>query len=124
MKDPTWCFHLSLNGFEWLLSFVRAGLNQSANKTLVYVQLHSRFSSMIDQDDVFQAARILLPGADFPPRSQSFSDQHASWPEVGCNEVNFVDMVNMNMAFNMLLSGRKDLIPHALQMLPSSKVIY
>ena len=78
---------------------------------------------MIDQDDVFQAARILLPGADFPPRSQSFSDQHSCWPEVGCNEVNFVDTVNMNMAFNMLLSGRKDLVPHALQMLPSSKVI-
>ena len=28
----------------------------------------ARLSNMIDQDDVYQAARILLPGADFPPR--------------------------------------------------------
>ena len=82
----------------------------------------SRMSLMIDQDDVYQAARILLPGADFPPRSQAFTGQYSSLPELGCNEVTFVDIVNMNTAFNMLLSGRKDLIPHALQMLPSTKV--
>ena len=82
----------------------------------------SRLSVMIDQDDVYQAARILLPGADFPPRSQAYSDQHASFPEIGCSEVDYVDIVNMNAAFNMLLSGRRELIPHALQILPPSKV--
>ena len=82
----------------------------------------SRLSMMIDQDDVYQAARILLPGADFPPRSQAYSEQHCTWPEIGTNEVNYVETVNMNTAFNMMLSGRKDLLPHALQMLPPTKV--
>ena len=31
--------------------------------------------------------------------------------------------VKRNTALQMLLSGRKDLVPHALQLLPASKVI-
>ena len=87
--------------------------------TVIFCQ--SRLSLMIDQDDVFQAARILLPGADFPPRTQAYSEQHRSWP-VAINERDFVDTININTAFNMLLSGRKDLLPHALQLLPPTKI--
>ena len=88
--------------------------------TVIFCQ--SRLSLIIDQDDVFQAARILLPGADFPPRTQAFSEQHRSWPEVANNERDFLDTLNINTAFNMLLSGRKDLLPHALQLLPHTKI--
>ena len=56
------------------------------------------------------------------PRSQAYSDQQCSWPEVGTTELDYVDMVNLNTAFNMMLCGRKDLVPHALQMLPATKV--
>ena len=88
--------------------------------TLIFCE--SRFCMTIDQDDVYQAARILLPGADFPPRGQGFSDQFSSTPDSGTNELEYVDNLNQTTAFQMLVSGRKDLIPHALQMLPATKV--
>jgi len=82
----------------------------------------SRFSMTVEKDDVFQAARILLPGADFPPRGQAFNSQYSSVPTPGLDELEFVATVKRNTAFQMLLSGRKDVVPHALQLLPSTKV--
>ena len=82
----------------------------------------SRFSISVEKDDVFQAARILLPGADFPPRGQAFNSQYSSVPTPGLDELEFVATVKRNTAFQMLLSGRKDVVPHALQLLPSTKV--
>jgi len=88
--------------------------------TLIFCE--SRFCMTIDQDDVYQAARILLPGADFPPRGQGFSEQFSSTPDAVTDELEYVDSLNQTTAFQMLISGRKDLIPHALQMLPATKV--
>jgi hypothetical protein len=39
------------------------------------------------------------------------------------DEVECVRRLKSELAFKMLRSGRSDLIPHALQLLPSSKVI-
>ena len=85
-----------------------------------------------------QAARILLPGADFPPRGVAFNFEFSTVPGPGLDELDFVTTVIMmmimtiimtmmqvkrNTALQMLLSGRKDLVPHALQLLPASKVM-
>lgn len=82
----------------------------------------SRFSVTVEKDDVFQAARILLPGADFPPRGQAFNSAYNMVPGPGVDELEFVTTVKRNTAFQMLLSGRKDMVPHALQLLGSAKV--
>ena len=82
----------------------------------------ARLGAVLDQDDVYQAARILLPGADFPPRSQAYSAQHTAWPEGGAAEADYLAAVSLNTAFSLLLQGRKDTIGHALQMLPHTKV--
>ena len=85
-----------------------------------------------------QAARILLPGADFPPRGVAFNFEFSTVPGPGLDELDFVTtvilmmimtiimtmmQVKRNTALQMLLSGRKDLVPHALQLLPASKVM-
>ena len=82
----------------------------------------SRMSKLIDQDDVFQAARILLPGADFPPRSQSFCSQDALWTELSSNVVEVSEIFNRRAAFSMILSGKREFISQALQILPSTKL--
>jgi len=82
----------------------------------------TRFSTNVEKDDVFQAARILLPGADFPPRGVAFNFEFSTVPGPGLDELDFVTTVKRNTALQMLLSGRKDLVPHALQLLPASKV--
>lgn len=82
---------------------------------VVHAFAEHRHSCVIDEDDVLQAARILLPGMDCPPRailnlnppSLSMSD-----------ELQCMNEIKKNMAFQMLTSGRRDLVPHALQMLP------
>lgn len=86
------------------------------------VLCEARLGAVLDQDDVYQAARILLPGADFPPRSQAYSAQHTAWPEGGGAEADYLAAVSLNTAFCLLLQGRKDTIGHALQMLPHTKV--
>jgi len=82
----------------------------------------SRFCLTVEKDDVFQAARILLPGADFPPRGQAFNNQFTSAPNSSADELEYVNNFKRATAFQMLLSGRRDLVPHALQMLPATKV--
>ena len=82
----------------------------------------SRMSKLIDQDDVFQAARILLPGADFPPRSQSFCSQDALWTELSSSVVEVTEIFNRRAAFSMILSGKREFISQALQILPSTKL--
>uniref|UniRef100_A0A0K2T3F0 BTB domain-containing protein n=1 Tax=Lepeophtheirus salmonis TaxID=72036 RepID=A0A0K2T3F0_LEPSM len=76
-----------------------------------------RGAQLIDKNDVMQAARILLPGMDYPIRLPFASAIHSSPPEL-LDELQYVNNVKLDTAFKMLLSGRRDLIPHALQMLP------
>ena len=76
-----------------------------------------RRASVADTDDVLQAARILLPGMDCPARSLTLESQPSSKMQ---DESQFVDQLKREMAFRMLQTGRKDLVPHALQLLPQS----
>ncbi|KAL0268771.1 UNVERIFIED_CONTAM: hypothetical protein PYX00_010588 [Menopon gallinae] len=73
-----------------------------------------RHSVVIDQDDVMQAARLLLPGVDCPVRQLG--------QEEGGYESDCARKVKIEAAFKLLTSGRAELIPHAISMLPASKI--
>ena len=71
----------------------------------------TRFSTNVEKDDVFQAgtsskrkeesdknisfqaARILLPGADFPPRGVAFNFDFSTLPGPALDELDFVTTV-------------------------------
>ncbi|XP_069675380.1 ankyrin repeat and BTB/POZ domain-containing protein 2 isoform X2 [Periplaneta americana] len=81
-----------------------------------------RHSTTLDQDDVMQAARLLLPGVDCPIRQIGMDEAGGSvGPKRPGDEVECVRRLKSELAFKMLRSGRSDLIPHALQLLPSNK---
>lgn len=91
-----------------------------------------RAAAAIDPDDVLQAARVLLPGMDCPPRPVLDSEPAvpgldgpaaAGGPGFGvaagaADEQQCLDSVKRAMAFRLLSTGRRDLVPHALQLLP------
>ncbi|XP_075213305.1 ankyrin repeat and BTB/POZ domain-containing protein 2 [Lycorma delicatula] len=79
-----------------------------------------RHSAVIDQDDVMQAARLLLPGVDCPIR-QPGCDEGLSLRRPG-EEVETVRRLKIAVAFRMLSSGSREMVPHALQLLPSTKL--
>ncbi len=92
-----------------------------------------RGAGAVDADDVSQAARVLLPGCDCPPRpvldEQLFNPFFsASLPtnttlpsDSSSSEQPLVDAMRRNLAYQMLLTGRRDLVPHAMQLMsPSS----
>ncbi|KAF8792334.1 ankyrin repeat and BTB/POZ domain-containing protein 2-like [Argiope bruennichi] len=71
-----------------------------------------RRSQVVDKDDVMQASRLLLPGVDCPIREFGISDDRLHC----CQRSD--DLLKAELAFRMLGSGRTDLVPHALQLLP------
>lgn len=81
-----------------------------------------RHSTTLDHDDVMQAARLLLPGVDCPIRQIGMEEAGGSvGPRRPGDEVECVRRLKSELAFKMLRSGHSDLIPHALQLLPTSK---
>ncbi|XP_049777406.1 ankyrin repeat and BTB/POZ domain-containing protein 2 isoform X2 [Schistocerca cancellata] len=78
-----------------------------------------RHALHVDHDDVFQAARLLLPGVDCPVRQIGIEEAVCS--KRHCDEQDCVRKLKTDLAFKMLSSGRSDLIPHALQLLPANK---
>lgn len=80
-----------------------------------------RHSTHIDSDDVLQAARILLPGMDCPVRPLENPPLSLSTSmSAMMDELEYVNHVKKEMALHMLQTGRRDLVPHALQMLPNT----
>ncbi|XP_076665560.1 ankyrin repeat and BTB/POZ domain-containing protein 2 isoform X3 [Andrena cerasifolii] len=79
-----------------------------------------RHGLVVDQDDINQAARLLLPGVDCPVRPICFEDVAMCSKRIDDSE--YVRLLTMDMAFKMLTSGRTDLIAHAMPLLPSTKV--
>ncbi|KAF0295250.1 Ankyrin repeat and BTB/POZ domain-containing protein 2 [Amphibalanus amphitrite] len=79
-----------------------------------------RHAAVVDKDDVNQAARLLLPGVDCPPRLTGYEE--LSCPRRQMDEAECARKFKIDLAFRMLSVGRTDLVPHALQLLPSTKV--
>ncbi|XP_042902345.1 ankyrin repeat and BTB/POZ domain-containing protein 2 [Parasteatoda tepidariorum] len=80
-----------------------------------------RRSQVVDKDDVMQAARLLLPGVDCPVREFGIYDDRLHCCKRS-DDPECARMLKVELAFRMLASGRTDLVPHALQLLPPSHV--
>ncbi|XP_073997606.1 ankyrin repeat and BTB/POZ domain-containing protein 2 [Rhodnius prolixus] len=78
-----------------------------------------RHSQVIDQDDVMQAARLLLPGVDAPIRHPGCDE---SMPRRSGEEGETLKRLKIAVAFRMLASGIREMVPHAIQLLPSTKL--
>ncbi|CAL4082308.1 unnamed protein product, partial [Meganyctiphanes norvegica] len=79
-----------------------------------------RHSTVVDKDDVMQAARLLLPGVDCPVRMIGYEELMC--PRRQLDELECAKKFKVDLAFKMLSCGRTDLVPHALQLLPLTKV--
>ncbi|XP_071862841.1 ankyrin repeat and BTB/POZ domain-containing protein 2 isoform X1 [Bombus fervidus] len=79
-----------------------------------------RHGLVVDQDDINQAARLLLPGVDCPVRPICFEEVSVCSKRIDDSE--YVRLLTMDMAFKMLTSGRADLIAQAMPLLPSTKI--
>ncbi|KZC03866.1 Ankyrin repeat and BTB/POZ domain-containing protein 2 [Dufourea novaeangliae] len=79
-----------------------------------------RHGLVVDQDDINQAARLLLPGVDCPVRPICFEEVAVCSKRIDDSE--YVRLLTMDMAFKMLISGRTDLIAQAMPLLPSTKI--
>ena len=78
-----------------------------------------RNSFIVDDNDVLQAARVLLPGMDCPPRSLCHSA--ISWPSKSRDEQQCLADPKKSMAFHMMMSGCRDLIDFAKKIIGSSE---
>ncbi|XP_043259698.1 ankyrin repeat and BTB/POZ domain-containing protein 2 [Colletes gigas] len=79
-----------------------------------------RHGLVVDQDDINQAARLLLPGVDCPIRPICFEEVAVCSKRIDDSE--YVRLLTMDMAFKMLIGGRADLIAQAMPLLPSTKI--
>ncbi|KAF6198807.1 hypothetical protein GE061_006830, partial [Apolygus lucorum] len=79
-----------------------------------------RHSSVVDNDDIMQAARLLLPGVDCPVRQPGQDESLGR--RTGGDEGDTVRRLKTAVAFRMLGSGVREMVPHALQLLPPSKL--
>ncbi|XP_014468414.1 PREDICTED: ankyrin repeat and BTB/POZ domain-containing protein BTBD11 isoform X2 [Dinoponera quadriceps] len=80
-----------------------------------------RHGLVIDQDDINQAARLLLPGVDCPVRP--ISSEEVAICSKHIDDAEYVRLLTLDMAFKMLISGRADLIAQAMPLLPSASKI-
>ncbi|XP_039315573.1 ankyrin repeat and BTB/POZ domain-containing protein BTBD11 isoform X3 [Solenopsis invicta] len=79
-----------------------------------------RHGLVMDQDDINQAARLLLPGVDCPVRP--ISSEEIAVCSKRIDDAEYVRLLTLDMAFKMLTSGRTDLIAQAMPLLPSTKI--
>ena len=79
-----------------------------------------RFASFIDENDVLQTARLLLPGIDYPQRNQyeelTMTLDHS---DIDSNLIScYLQNLNIEMGFKLLFSGQSDLMKQGLNYLP------
>ncbi|XP_076304276.1 ankyrin repeat and BTB/POZ domain-containing protein 2-like isoform X2 [Tachypleus tridentatus] len=89
--------------------------------TVATAHAEYRRSQVVDRDDVMQAARQLLPGVDCPIRQFGSYDEKL-YARRQMEESECARLLKIDLAFHMLTSGRTDLMPHALQLLPPTKI--
>ncbi|XP_022255677.1 LOW QUALITY PROTEIN: ankyrin repeat and BTB/POZ domain-containing protein 2-like [Limulus polyphemus] len=89
--------------------------------TVATAHAEYRRGQVVDRDDVMQAARQLLPGVDCPIRQFGSYDEKL-YARRQMEESECARLLKMDLAFRMLTSGRTDLMPHALQLLPPTKI--
>jgi ankyrin repeat/BTB/POZ domain-containing protein 2 len=68
---------------------------------------------------------LLLPGVDCPVRVPGFMNNQEEKTLANKrrdDDLETAEKLKIELAFRMLTSGRADLLPHALQLLPSTKV--
>lgn len=84
------------------------------------LHVEHRVSGMVDDDDVRQAARLLMPFNDCEPRALCPADSLSVFRSLSSSAaaVSF----QQDMGLRMLLCGRVDIIPQALAMLGPEKV--
>lgn len=80
-----------------------------------------RHATHIDQDDVMQAARLLLPGVDCPIKQIGW-EETVAYPKRPGDDSDTARRLKLDLAFRMLSTGSRDMVPHALQLLPNSKL--
>lgn len=94
-----------------LIEWLRVGIAHSEH----------RFSPLVDKDDLMQAARLLLPGVDCPVRN--LGEEMLRVRKNTGNEEDHLEaslQIQVELAFRLLLSGRPELIQHAISLLPTS----
>ncbi|XP_064480369.1 ankyrin repeat and BTB/POZ domain-containing protein 2-like [Ornithodoros turicata] len=77
-----------------------------------------RRSLVVDQDDVMQAARLLLPGVDCPVRRFGSRSEEQVLSRRHADEKECTRHLQTELAFGLVRSGRTDLLSRALQLLP------
>ncbi|RZC39551.1 ankyrin repeat and BTB/POZ domain-containing protein 2, partial [Asbolus verrucosus] len=80
-----------------------------------------RFAPLIDKDDIMQAARLLLPGVDCAVRY--LGEEILRIKKNTGNEEDHIEasrQIQVELAFRLLLTGRPELIQHAISLLPVS----
>ncbi|XP_046487314.1 ankyrin repeat and BTB/POZ domain-containing protein 2 isoform X1 [Neodiprion pinetum] len=79
-----------------------------------------RHGSILDDDDIGQAARLLLPGVDCPVRQ--ICSEEVTLCSGRIDDAECTRRLTMEMAFKMLTSSRPELISQAIPLLPSTKL--
>nr|XP_054761238.1 ankyrin repeat and BTB/POZ domain-containing protein 3-like [Lytechinus pictus] len=74
-----------------------------------------RLSSVVDSDDVRQAARLLLPGIDTPVRPLRMDESLCSSRHLDASQS--TARFQQDLGFRMLACGRTDLVPNAAALL-------
>ncbi|XP_030844958.1 ankyrin repeat and BTB/POZ domain-containing protein BTBD11 [Strongylocentrotus purpuratus] len=74
-----------------------------------------RLSSVVDSDDIRQAARLLLPGIDTPVRSLRTDESLCSSRHLDASQS--TARFQQDLGFRMLACGRTDLVPNAAALL-------
>jgi BTB/POZ domain-containing protein 11 len=82
---------------------------------IALVMVEHRNITVVDEDDVKQTARLLLPGVDCPPRSLRLDESLCSSKQLDAEHC--ATQFQQDLGFHMLSCGRNDLVREAIPLL-------